>query len=479
MPLLALGLLFGLLIGEGLSLLLAIAAAFVSLLAAVFVFRIRRLLWFAVILLMMMVAILRVGLLTKGEVPEGNGTLTGRVCEPAEPREDGTWRVYLESAALNGEPISGRLRLYGAFAEMPRYGQIVSVSASVQRSTGEYRRNDRYRGVFAVAFAKNTVRILADTPQDAYGHLLALRENIGAHISALFPNAPGEAKGMLLGDVSDIDEEMLAAFRDTGITHLLSVSGLHVSLLAVSFSLLFRRNAWVRFAAVAVFGAFYAAITAFSPPVVRSLLMLLVALLAFPLKRRLDVVSSIATAFILILLYNPYSLWNAGFQLSFVAVLSMALLAPVFQRPLAGLGTSASGLVAASVAVVIGTLPTTCLFFEQAQFLSIVTNLFVIPISSVFLIPAFVGTVLSYVWFPLGNAVCWIARLALDVILSVARYGGSLSLEIPAPPAISYLLWLAAMLLASRLCLHKPQMRALYSLAAFGLAALLWIAFHQ
>ena len=157
----------------------------------------------------------------------------------------------------------------------------------------------------------------------------------------------------------------------------------------------------------------------------------------------------------------------------------MALLAPVFQRPLAGLGTSVSGLVAASVAVVIGTLPTTCLFFEQAQFLSIVTNLFVIPISSVFLIPAFVGTVLSYVWFPLGNAVCWIARLALDVILSVARYGGSLSLEIPAPPAISYLLWLAAMLLASRLCLHKPQMRALYSLAAFGLAALLWIAFHQ
>lgn len=475
MLLLAAGMLFGLLIGEGLSLPLALAAAFVSLLAAVFVFRLRRFLWLAVVLISMAAAVLRIGLLPPGVVPEGKGTVTGRVCEPAERREDGTWRVYLEDAALNGEPISGRLRLYAAFAKAPYYGQIVSAGASVQRSTGEYRLNDRYRGVYAVAFASNTAAIVGETPQDAYGHLLALRENIGAEIAALFPTAPGEAKGMLLGDVSEIDEEMLVAFRNTGITHLLSVSGLHVSLLAVAFSLLFRRNAWVRFAAVALFGACYAAITAFSPPVVRSLLMLLVALLAFPLKRRLDVVSSIAAAFVLILLYNPYSLWNAGFQLSFVAVLSMALLAPVFQRPLAGLGTSASGLVAASFAVVIGTLPTTCLFFEQAQFLSIVTNLFVIPISSVFLIPAFVGTVLSYVWFPLGSAVCWIARLSLDVILEIARYGGSLSLELPAPPAISYLLWLAAMLFASHLCLRSPRTRALLSLASFALAALLWL----
>jgi len=479
MLLLALGLLFGLLIGEGLSVPLAVAAAVVSLLAAVFILRLKRVLWLAVVFAVMAVGILRVGLIGPGVVPEGKGTVSGRVCEPAERRDDGSYRVYLEQATLNGKPISGRLRLYGAFMEEPRYGQTVSTSASAQRSEGDYRLSDRYRGVYAVAFGRKTAQITGETPTDVYGRLLALRENIGAQISALFPEAPGEAKGMLLGDVSDIDEDTLIVFRNTGITHLLSVSGLHVSLLAVAFSLLFRRNAWVRFAAVALFGAFYAAITAFSPPVVRSLIMLLVALLAFPLQRRLDVVSSISAAFVLILLYNPYSLWNAGFQLSFVAVLSMALLAPVFQRPLARLGSSASGLVAASFAVVIGTLPTTCLFFEQAQFLSIVTNLFVIPISSVFLIPAFVGTVFAYVWFPLGNAVCWIARLSLDVILAFARAGGSLSLNIPAPPGATYLLWLLALFLGSRLCLHSPIRRAVYSVSAFALASLLWILFHK
>jgi competence protein ComEC len=211
-----------------------------------------------------------------------------------------------------------------------------------------------------------------------------LRENIGNRIAALFPNAPGEAKGMILGDTSDIDDEMMTAFRDTGIAHLLSVSGLHVSLLAVAFSLLFRRNAWVRFAAVAIFCALYAAITAFSPPVVRSGIMLTIGLLAFPLRRRLDAISALAASFVLILLYNPYALWNAGFQLSFVAVLSMILLAPIFQKPLMRLGSTAAGLIGASVAVVIGTLPTSCYFFGQAQLLSLVTNLFVIPISGVF-----------------------------------------------------------------------------------------------
>ena len=477
MLILAAGLLLGLLVGEGLSLPLAIAAAVVALLAAVFAFRLTGRVWAAAILLIAAVGILRIGLIQPGVVPEGKGLVTGRVCEPAELREDGTYRVYLTQASLDGKPVPGRLRLYAAFAEQPRYGQLVSANASVEPSAEKYRLNDRYRGVYAVAFAKKTAKIIADTPQDSYGRLLALRENIGAHIAALFPNASGEAKGMLLGDVSDIDEEMHVAFRNTGITHLLSVSGLHVSLLAVAFSLLFRRNAWVRFAAVAVFGAFYAAITAFSPPVVRSLIMLLIALLAFPLRRRLDVVSSISAAFVLILLDNPYALWNAGFQLSFVAVLSMALLAPVFQRPIAGLGSSASGLIAASFAVVIGTFPTTCLFFEQAQFLSLVTNLFVIPISGVFLIPAFVGTALSYLSFPLGNFVCWIARFALDVILEIARFGGSLSLDVSAPPALTYLLWLFAMLLASRLCLHGAARRLVYSLSAFALAALIWVIF--
>ena len=470
----ALGLLFGLLLGDGFSARNMAVACFVLLLAAFGAKLARRMLW-VIFLLFMAIGFFRVALAAPTSVPEGMGIVQGRICESPEERGGGSYRVYLSDATLDGMPISGRLRLFSNFATPPAYGQVVSTYASVVPSAEKYRLNDRYRAVFAVAFAKGETSVVWQSPPDAYGWLLNLRETIGSRIALLFPNAPGEAKGMILGDTSDIDDEMLTAFRNTGIAHLLSVSGLHVSLLAVAFSLLFRRNAWVRFVAVALFCALYAAITAFSPPVVRSCIMLLVGLLAFPLRRRLDAVSSLAASFVLILLYNPYSLWNAGFQLSYVAVLSMILLAPLFQKPLMRLGSSAAGLIGASVAVVIGTLPTSCYFFEQAQLLSIVTNLFVIPISGVFLIPAFAGVLLSFVSLPLGNAVCWVARVSLDVILSVARYGGSITLNLPAPDAAAYLLWLLAMLFASRLCLRDAKQRALYSGATFALSIAAWV----
>lgn len=472
----AIGLLFGLLIGDGFSLPRAWIAALVLLGCALAAHLTKKAMW-TVFLACMAVGFVRVALAAPASVPLGTGVVQGEICETPEHREDGSYRIYLEDATLDGVPVSGRLRLFTRFSETPAYGQVVSANADVVFSKEKYRLNDRYRGVFAVAFARGNAEVLWQSPPDVYGALLSLRETIGNRIALLFPNAPGEAKGMILGDVSDIDDEMMNAFRDTGIAHLLSVSGLHVSLLAVAFSLLFRKNAWIRFLAVAVFCALYAAITAFSPPVVRSVIMLLVGLLAFPLRRRLDAVSALSASFVLILLDNPYALWNAGFQLSYVAVLSMILLAPIFQKPLMRLGSTAAGLLGASAAVVIGTLPTSCYFFEQAQLLSLVTNLFVIPISGVFLIPAFIGVLLSYVWLPLGNAVCWIARAALDVTLGVARFGGSVTIFAPPPGAIAYLLWLTAMVFASRLFLRSGKTRALTAFLIADVSALLWLLF--
>jgi len=470
----ALGLLFGLMIGDGFSLLRAMIACFILLVCALAARILKKTMW-TVFLVCMALGFVRVALAAPTQVPVGTGTVQGRICETPEKSNFGQYRVYLDDATLDGKPVSGRLRLFADFAEKPAYGQVISANAEVTASAEKYRLNDRYRKVFAVAFAKGDAEILWQSPQDIYGSLLHLRDTIGNRIALLFPNAPGEAKGMILGDVSDIDDEMMLAFRDTGIAHLLSVSGLHVSMLAVAFSLLFRRNAWVRFAAFAVFCALYACITAFSPPVVRSGIMLLVGLLAFPLRRRLDAVSALAASFVLILFYNPYALWNAGFQLSYVAVLSMILLAPVFQKPLARLGSSASGLLGASAAVVIGTLPTSCYFFGQAQFLSLVTNLFVIPISGVFLIPAVFGVLFSFVSLPLGNFICWIARAALDVILGVARFGGSVTLTLPAPNIVAYLLWLAAMLFVSRLFLRPAKTRALMAVLLVESSVLFWI----
>lgn len=474
LPVAAAGLLFGLLLGDGFSVANAAVAGLV-LVATALGARLCRRMMFALFFLCMAVGFLRIGFAVPSDLPTGYGTLTGCVAETPEQTDYGTWRLTLSDAALDGKTIDGRVKLFAAFDEAPEYGQVVTAYANVMLSDEQYQSNDRYSGVFTVAFAKGTASVVWQTPSDFYGTLLRIRETIGKRIDELFANQGGVAKGMLLGDKSEMDEETLSAFRDAGLAHLLAVSGLHVSVLAGAFAYLLRKNAWVQFFATALFCLLYAALTAFSPSVVRAGLMISIVLLSQPLQRRPDPISALSAAFLLVLLFRPFALWYAGFQLSFTAVYALILLAPLLQKPIVRLGSVASGMISASAAVIVGTLPASADFFQKVQLLSLVTNLFVLLIVPAFLIPAFIGTALSFLWYPLGTAICVLPRFALDVISAVASYGGSISMDLKAPSGLSYLIYLAAILFASQLCLRSKRRRALYAASAWIVSTVLWI----
>lgn len=473
LPVAAAGLLFGLLLGDGFSVASAVVAGLI-LVATALGARLCKRMVLALFFLCMAVGFIRIGFAVPSDLPTGYGTLTGCVAETPEQTYYGTWRLTLSDATLDGKTIDGRVKLLAAFDEAPEYGQIVKAYANVMLSDEQYKSNDRYRGVFTVAFAKGTASVVWQTPSDFYGMLLRIRETIGNRIDELFANQGGVAKGMLLGDKSEMDEETLSAFRDAGLAHLLAVSGLHVSVLAGAFAYLLRKNAWIQFFATALFCLLYAALTAFSPSVVRAGLMISIVLLSQPLQRRPDPISALSTAFLLILLFRPFALWYAGFQLSFTAVYALILLAPLLQKPIVRLGSVASGMISASAAVIVGTLPASAYFFQRVQLLSLVTNLFVLLIVPVFLIPAFIGTALSFLWYPFGNAICVLPRFALDVISAVASYGGSISMDLKAPSGPAYLLYLAAMLFASQLCMRSKRRRALYAASAWIVSTVLW-----
>ena len=319
-----------------------------------------------------------------------------------------------------------------------------------------------------------TGSVLAPPETALGGRLLILREQIAERIGQLFRENAGVARGMLLGDKGGIAQSTLADFQNVGVMHLLAISGLHVSVLAGALSLVLRRGAWTRFALVALFLAVYAALTAFSPSVVRASVMLLCGMLAFPLRRRPDTPSALSLAFILILLFNPHALFYAGFQLSFGAVYGLMLLTPAFERPLRRLGPAASGLIAGSLAVTVATVPAMALTFGRVQLMSIVTNLFVLPLVPLFLVPAFLGVTLSFLWLPLGNAVAAVARVALDVLVSFAAAGGALDVAVPAPSAPAYLLYLLALAFLSPLCLLERNRRFRLWVCCMGAAVAMW-----
>lgn len=408
----------------------------------------------------------------------GAGMLTGRVAEPPDFLP-GRQVVLLENAAIGGVPVRGRVQLTLADAEPLSYGQRVAVEARVRTPEDDWLFYYRYQNIACLADGRADTLRAGAVQQDVYGLLLRLRAAVAMRIDALFPEAAhaGVARGILLGSsLAETGEETVAQFRTVGIAHLLAVSGLHVGVLAGALLLPLRliRRASLRFSVLGVLLLAYAALTAFTPSVLRACVMLLCALPAAPLRRRLDLPSSLALAFVLLLLARPFALWNASFQLSFLAVAGLALLRPVLLRSLAVLGPKAADALSSGLAVVLATVPATARFFGNVPVASIAANLLVLPLVPLFLIPAAVALLLSCLSMPLAAALAVLPQAALELLLRVADAGGALALSVPAPTTAAYLLFLLAMLLFSPLCLARPRFRALLAGGALLLSAALW-----
>ena len=114
--------------------------------------------------------------------------------------------------------------------------------------------------------------------------------------------------------------------------------------------------------------------------------------------------------------------------------------------------------------------------FERVQLLSVLTNLLVLPVVPFAQIPAFFGTAISCLSLPLGNAVCAVARVALELITAVASVGGSLDVSVPAPNGLSYLLFLAALPFLSPLCLLDRYEKLRNACLLLGASVALWVA---
>ncbi len=135
--------------------------------------------------------------------------------------------------------------------------------------------------------------------------------------------------GLMFGETFYMNEELYAGFQGCGIAHILAVSGLHVGLMFDAVSRLFRgrRNKSTDAAALLLI-LLYAALSNFSVSVLRATIMIFLKMLAFHLQKRYDSVSAASAAAILLLLCNPYLLYDSGMQLSFTAAFTMGIVLP-------------------------------------------------------------------------------------------------------------------------------------------------------
>ena len=193
-------------------------------------------------------------------------------------------------------------------------------------------------------------------------------------------------RGLLLADRGEISYETKTHFINAGVIHVLAVSGLNVGFIVLIFLLAFGRlNLFLRSGITIAGLIFYLILTGASASVFRATVMAVVLIVAFLSNRSKHLINSISIAALVILIIDPNELYDAGFQLSFSAVISMALLYPPIEQMITQLSIRNKILryfilmIGLSLSAQIGTLPFTFYYFSKFSTVSLFANLIVIP----------------------------------------------------------------------------------------------------
>ncbi|MFN3873254.1 MAG: DNA internalization-related competence protein ComEC/Rec2 [Ignavibacterium sp.] len=261
-----------------------------------------------------------------------------------------------------------------------------------------------------------------------------VRKQIDELIHKLHNNqTAGLLRGLLLADRTEIDYETKQNFVNSGVIHILAVSGLHVGYILLFFLVVLGRfNIYTR-SILTIIGLFsFMIITGIPASVFRATLMSVILIIAFLSGRSTNLLNSIALSAVIILIFKPDEIFNPGFQLSYSAVLSIALIYPIIQKMI--LQTSITNkfvknillFAAVSLSVQIGTLPFTLAYFNKLSVISLFANLIVIPLAGIIvglaIITLLIGSLLPsiVIYFAIVNNV--ITALMMDLI----RFTGNL-----------------------------------------------------
>jgi len=241
----------------------------------------------------------------------------------------------------------------------------------------------------------------------------------------------GVIEGVVLGEDTGLSEDLRQRFRGAGLYHLLAVSGQNVALVAGGTLLL----AWLvgiprLVAEVGALAAIFAYVLAVGaqPSVVRAGVAGALGSLAWLTARAADRWHLLLLGAIVLLAWNPYTLLDAGFQLSFAAVCAIFLLVPRFDRVLQGypLGTSLRLVVAVSAACGLATAPIAWLQFHSLQLLTVPANALAAPVVVPLLGLALAAAVLAPLSPAATAALAWLNGWCAAYLVLVARVVGGL-----------------------------------------------------
>lgn len=393
--------------------------------------------------------------------------LVSLVSVPQE--KDKTFKAIGEVVAVirNGHSIrsNGKVLLYfqkDSTSAKLNYGDELFACSKVQEvkppsnpDEFDYRQYLQMRGInyecyvlsdsYIVSGDNNSNRLLRFANNSRKKLTALLQQKVGGNEAAV-------ASAILLGYRDDLSPSVIQSFVNSGVVHVICVAGLHVGILflLLSYIIVFpERIKYGKLMSVILILLLlwlYALFTGFATPVLRATIMFSFLTVGKYFRRYTNTINTLAASAFLMLLINPFSLSDAGFQLSYVAVLGIIIVyKPLLNlwNPDAFILKKVWELICVSVAAQIAVFPLSILYFHQFPNYFIISNILVVPLLSVVI---FIGIVFFLIsWIPfLSTIIAWLLKSTLLCINFIVS--GISSLPYSTSGGISISVWEAFLL---------------------------------
>jgi len=301
--------------------------------------------------------------------------------------------------------VKGRFIIYFSKDSMDEsigYGSVIITNAQLQpiRRSGnpggfDYARYSLFQGITHQLYLEKRDFITLNEKETSFVTLclIRIREKVISILQKFIKGKEevGLAEALLIGYKNDLDKSLVQSYSNTGVVHVIAISGLHIGLIYWLLIFITRPMAgnknlqWLQ--AVLIMGGLwgFSLLAGAQPSVLRSAVMFTCIIIGNTISRKSSIYNSLAFSAFILLCYNPYWLWDAGFQLSYTAVLSIV----IFMKPVYSIFFIRNKYVdmvwklnAVTIAAQILTGPVSVFHFHQFPNYFILTNMIAVPLSS-------------------------------------------------------------------------------------------------
>ena len=283
-----------------------------------------------------------------------------------------------------------------------QYGSIITFNKPLQRISNsgnpgafDYKQYAAFNGMFYQVYLQPGDFIVSGKTTTPFKKMLVnIRKEVLRIISRYVPGTKeqGLAAALLIGYKDALDKTLVQSYSNTGVVHVIAISGLHLGLIYWLLNVLFglltktKKLQWLKPVFIIAGLWLFALLAGGGPSVLRSAVMFTCIVIGECLSKKAVIYNTLAASAFILLCINPFWLWDAGFQLSYAAVLSIVL----FMKPVYNLLYVRNKLLdalwklnAVTLAAQVLTIPITIYYFHQFPVYFLLTNVVAVPLSTV------------------------------------------------------------------------------------------------